>query len=127
MQRSAISSVLAQLGAAYRADVSDEQRVVFGETLGRYSDDAVQQAAREWIASQRWFPTPSQLLETTQAVLRRLAREQADERGISESHDRPLPFERRNELAKVGVAECRAALAQASKNRKREPEQGDSE
>lgn len=50
-----------------------DQLIVWTETLGGLPADAVQEAAQVWMRTQPRFPTPAQLIDATNGVLRRRA------------------------------------------------------
>lgn len=130
MDKHTNAALLARLGAAYSRTIEKDQLVVFYAALGRYSNEAVTRAVELWIETQERFPTPAQIVSTTQSVLRVMQNERADTHGLSEQSEQQQPeLPIRQAQARAGVDAARAALA-VGEARKREQQQrpeGDTE
>lgn len=110
--------MLARLGAAYRLEVEPDQLVVWADALARWPAAAGEEAVRLWIETQPRFPNPAQLIDVVKSVARRQAEDQGQLPAESAVPD-PLP--RRQAMARMGIAECRQAMATA-RGKRQDPE-----
>lgn len=127
MDKHALASAMAQLGAAYGRTIEPDQLRVWYGQLGKFSAAAVHDAVDEWIKTQEKFPTPTQIIMGTQAVLRRRLNEHAETHGLPEQTGQGS-FDKQTSLthARSGIAAARAALA-AGKSKQTTTEKENSE